>query len=66
MLCINAKDDQVCFEESIPYDDIKLNKNVALLITSHGTQSGFIENNGLFGVRQWIPKPVLSFLKVFD
>ena len=66
LLCINAKDDQICFEESIPYDDIKLNKNVALLINSHGTHSGFIENNGLFGVRQWTPKPALSFLKVFD
>ena len=66
LLCINAKDDQISFEESIPYDDIKLNKNVALLLTSHGTHSGFIENNGLFGVRQWIPKPALSFLKVFD
>ena len=26
LLCISAKDVQLCFEESIPYDDIKLNK----------------------------------------
>jgi len=63
LLCVSAKDDQICFEESIPYDDIKLNKNIALLHTSHGTHSGFIENNGIFGVRQWTPKPVVSFLK---
>ena len=63
LLCVSAKDDQICFEESIPYDDIKLNKNIALLHTSHGTHSGFIENNGIFCVRQWTPKPVVSFLK---
>ena len=62
LLCISAEDDQICFEESIPYDDIKLNKNIALLHTSHGTHSAFIENNGIFNVRQWTPKPVVSFL----
>ena len=66
LLCINAKDDQICFEESIPYDDIKLNKNIALLHTSHGTHSAFIENDGIFGVKQWTPKPVVSFLKAFE
>ena len=63
LLCISAKDDQICFKEAIPYDDIKLNKHIALLLTSHGTHSCFIENNGIFGVRQWIPKPIISFLK---
>ena len=63
LLCVSAKDDQICFEESIPYDDIKLNKNIALLHTSHGTHSGLFENNGIFGVSQWTPKPVVSFLK---
>ena len=66
LLCINAKDDQICFEESIPYDDIKLNKNIALLHTYHGTHSAFIENDGIFGVKQWTPKPVVSFLKAFE
>ncbi len=66
LLCISAKDDQICFEESIPYDDIKLNKNIALLHTSHGTHSAFIENDGIFRVRQWTPKLVVSFLKTID
>ena len=66
LLCISAKDDQICFEESIPYDDIKLNPNIALLHTSHGTHSAFIENNGIFGVKQWTPKPVVSFLKAIE
>ena len=66
LLCVSAKDDQICFEESIPYDDIKLNKNIALLHTSHGTHSGFIESDGLFGVKQWVPKPVVSFLKAIE
>ena len=66
LLCINAEDDQICFEESIPYDDIKLNKNIALLHTSHGSHSAFIENEGIFGVKQWTPKPVVSFLKAVE
>ena len=66
LLCISAKDDQISFEESIPYDDIKLNKNIALIHTSHGTHSCFIENDGVFGVKQWIPKPVVSFLKAIE
>ena len=66
LLCISAKDDQISFEESIPYDDIKLNKNIALLHTSHGTHSAFIENDGIFGVKQWFPKPVISFLKTVE
>ncbi len=66
LLCVSAKDDQICFEESIPYDDINLNPNIALLHTSHGTHSAFIENNGIFGVRQWTPKPVVSFLKAIE
>ena len=65
LLCISAKDDQICFKESIPFEEIRLNKNIALLLTSHGTHSCFIESGGLLGlkVRQWITKPVASFLK---
>ena len=66
LLCISARDDQICYEESIPYDDIKLNKNISLLHTSHGSHSAFIEDNGIFGVRQWITKPVVSFLKAVE
>ena len=65
LLCIHSKDDQICFKEGIPFEEIKLNKNIALLLTSHGTHSCFIESNGLFGlkVKQWITKPVSCFLK---
>ena len=66
LLCISSKDDQISFEESIPYDDIKLNKNIALIHTSHGTHSCFIENDGIFGVKQWIPKPAVCFLKTIE
>ena len=64
LLCISAKDDQICFKESIPFEEIRLNKNIALLLTSHGTHSCFIESDGFLGlkVRQWITKPVTSFL----
>ena len=63
LLCISAKDDQICFEEGIPFEEIKLNKNIALLLTSHGTHSCFIESDGIFGVKQWILKPAANFLK---
>ena len=63
LLCISAKDDEICFEEGIPFEEIKLNKNIALLVTSHGTHSCFIESYGLFKVKQWAPIPVMNFLK---
>ena len=63
LLCFSAKDDQICFNESIPYEDIEQNKNIGLVVTSHGTHSCFIENDGIFGVKQWIPKYAISFLK---
>ena len=66
LLCISSKDDQICFKEAIPYDDIKLNKNIALLLTSHGSHICFIENDGIFGVKQWILRPILSFLMTID
>ena len=66
LLCISARDDQICYEESIPYDDIKLNKNIALLHTSHGTHSAFVEDDGFFRVKQWTPKPVACFLKTVE
>ena len=68
LLCISAKDDQICFEEGIPFEEIKLNKNLALLLTSHGTHSCFLESDGFFGlkVKQWITKPVTQFLKTVE
>ena len=66
LLCISSKDDQICFKEAIPYDDIKLNKNIDLLLTSHGSHICFIENDGIFGVKQWILRPILSFLMTID
>ena len=71
LLCISAKDDQICFKEAIPFDDIKLNKNICLLLTSYGTHSCFIESEGLLGffglnVKQWIIKPISKFLKAVE
>ena len=71
LLCIHSKDDQICFKEGIPFEEIKLNKNIALLLTSHGSHSCFIESEGLLGlfglnVKQWIIKPVSKFLKTVE
>ena len=63
LLCLNAKDDKICFEESFPYEEIIRNKNIGTIWTSHGTHNCFIEHYGLFGVKQWAPAQVINFLK---
>ena len=63
LLCFNAKDDQISFKESIPFENIKQNKNIGLIFTSHGTHNCFIENDGIFGVKQWAPRQAIAFLK---
>ena len=63
LLCFSAEDDQICFKEAIPYEDIEQNKNIGLIVSSHGTHSCFIENDGIFGVKQWVPRHAIAFLK---
>lgn len=62
LLCIHALDDCVTSSKVIPYDDIELNSNVALLTTSKGTHSCFLESDGLLKVKQWVVKPAVEFI----
>ncbi len=66
LLCIHSLDDQVTVKYAIPYDSIQQNKNIILLTTSHGTHSCFLEDDGFFHVRQWVPKPSIEFLKAVN
>ena len=65
LLCINALDDQITCKYGIPYDDILLNDFIVLVTTKLGSHICFLENNGFFGVKQWIVKPSIEFVNVF-
>lgn len=62
LLCIHSLDDAVTSSKVIPYDDIELNSNVVLLTTGKGTHSCFLEDDGIFRVKQWVPKPAVEFI----
>ena len=66
LLCINALDDQITNAKAIPYDYIENNKNIILLTPSLGSHSCFLMNDGFFGVKQWIIKPEIEFIKACD
>ena len=66
LLCINALDDQITNAKAIPYDYIENNKNIILLTPSLGSHSCFLMNDGIFGVKQWIIKPEIEFIKAFN
>ena len=62
LLCINSKDDGLIPCRTIPYDDIRLNKNIFLLLTDKGAHMCFFSNEILLGLRQWNLKPIFEFL----
>ena len=62
LLCINSKDDGLITYRAIPYDDIRLNKNIFLLITDKGAHMCFFSNEMFFGLNQWHLKPIFEFL----
>ena len=62
LLCINSKDDGLIPCRVIPYDDIRLNKNIFLLLADKGAHMCFFSNEKLFGLKQWHLKPIFEFL----
>ena len=62
LLCINSKDDGLTSFRAIPYDDIRLNENIFLLVSDKGAHMCFFSNEILFGLRQWHLKPIFEFL----
>lgn len=61
LLCINSKDDGFVSFRSIPYDDIRLNENILLLVTDKGAHMCFFSNEKLFELKQWHLKPMFEF-----
>jgi predicted alpha/beta-fold hydrolase len=62
LLCVHAMDDQITNAKVIPYYDIESNPNVILMRTDYGTHTCYLENEGLFTLRQWIVKPSIEFI----
>lgn len=62
LLCINSKDDGLTSCRAIPYDDIRLNKNIFLLVSDKGAHMCFFCNEKFFGLKQWHLKPIFEFL----
>ena len=62
LLCINSKDDGLITYRAIPYDDIRLNKNIFLLVTDKGAHMCFFSNERLLELKQWHLKPIFEFL----
>ena len=62
LLCINSKDDGLTSFRAIPYDDIRLNENIFLLVSDKGAHMCFFSNEKLFGLRQWHLNPIFEFL----
>ena len=65
LLCINSLDDQITSKYGIAYDDIELNDNIILVTPELGSHICFLENDGFFGVKQWVPKPSIEFINFF-
>ncbi|MCQ2817859.1 MAG: hypothetical protein MJ252_11395 [archaeon] len=63
LLIIHAKDDCITSIRAVPMDDIKNNKNIAIILSDQGNHSTFLEANGILGVRQWLVKPIVEFME---
>jgi len=63
LLCIHASDDQIATAKGIPYDEIKLNKNILLLETSDGGHICWLSSKWwIFGLHHWINEPAIDFI----
>lgn len=60
LLCFNALDDPIAVEESIPYDEIKINPYVVLATTDKGGHLGWFEHS--WQPTRWIVKPLAEFI----
>lgn len=61
VLCINSDDDPMTPRDVIPYDEIKINPNLFLIVTDRGSHMSFISNEKYNEFRQWHFKPSFEF-----
>ena len=62
VLCIHSEDDLITPGIAIPYDDIKLNENIILIVTERGAHMTFISNEKFTEFKQWHFAPAFEFL----
>ena len=62
VLCIHSEDDLITPGMVIPYDDIKLNENIILIVTDRGAHMTFISNEKFTEFKQWHFAPAFEFL----
>ena len=60
VFCLSCKDDPICIEECIPYDEIKNNPNIVLAVTRTGGHVGWY--TGIRNPQRWYPIPVCEVL----
>lgn len=60
LLCFNALDDPIAVEESIPWDEIKINPYVVLATTDKGGHIGWFEH--VWQPTRWIVKPLAEYI----
>ena len=63
LLCISARDDGMTSSMAIPFDDLRLNENIMLVVSDRGAHMCFIDNKNFLQMNnQWLLKPVFEFL----
>ena len=61
LLILHSKDDGITSSKVIPYDDVKTNKNITMIVTDRGSHSCFLEGS-LFNLTQWINQVSIDFV----
>jgi abhydrolase domain-containing protein 1/3 len=65
LLCLNSIDDGLTSNKAIPYDHIRLNENIFLLVTDKGAHMCYISNEKFTEFKQWDMKPIFEFLNAY-
>ena len=65
LLCLNSIDDGLTSNKAIPYDHIRLNENIFLLVTDKGAHNCYISDEKFTEFKQWHMKPIYEFLNAY-
>lgn len=62
LLCFSALDDPICTKEAIPWDEVRANPNVIMVVTRHGSHLAYTE--GLTAKSLWWVRAVTDYMTV--
>jgi hypothetical protein len=62
LLCFSALDDPICTKEAIPWDEVRANPNVIMVLTRHGSHLAYTE--GLTAKSLWWVRAVTDYMTV--